>query len=499
MRAPRPYQLACVEQVRKALGRKVRGVVVEQPTGIGKAFEIAMICKLAMHKGKRVLVAVNRDNLCDQLFASLKEQGLFPVMERGLDIASPLSDLVCGSFQTMQGKRLQKWNVDHFHLVITDECHGSGSPTFKRTLDHFSPAYHVGFSATLERHDKEGLWSGFTERVFAMTIVDAWRDGWLVEYEHEEIPVPITMSEKLAGKKTFSEEDEIEVFSSGEYLPRLFAETAQRAHGRRGLLFWPNVDSSKAAAEHFNANGIETKHADGYMEKEEIREILAWFREGGPRCLMNSKLLEMGYDNPMIDAVGIMRITQSIPSIKQMVGRATRANCVIDGLPNAEARRAAIAASVKPKFKLWDLMIQIEDMKHSFADVSALITSDPGERSYLKEEEKQAGRQLTLDEIECKLKARRETDAERQLAKLAEDAANSARKREALRTVYVGDILLQPVGQRATDKHVSFIRNLIRQGEWNVRLGDGPFTGWQLHRIKDRIENKAKKLTKANA
>lgn len=476
-----------------------RGVVCELFTGAGKGYIIAALARLTMAKGGRVLVAVNRDNLCDQLYDSLKEQGLFPVLERGLDRASPMSDVVCGSFQTMQSERLQKWNPDHFKLVITDECHGSGSPTFKRTLDHFQSAYHVGFSATLERHDKTGLWSGFNHRVFGMSIKEGWREGWLVEYDHEEIPVPITIADTLAAKKTLSEKEESEIFSTGEYLPRLFKETAARAVGRRGLLFWANVDSSKAAAEYYRAEGIETMHADGYMPKEKIRDILAWFREGGPRCLMNSKLLEMGYDNPMIDAVGIMRITKSVPAIKQMIGRATRANCIIDGLATAEERRAVIAASVKPKFKLWDLMIQIADMEGSFADVTALITSDPSERAFIKEEEKAAGRQLTMDEIEGKLKAKRDTDKGAQLAKQAEQAANSARKREALRSVYVGDILLRyyPDRTQASEKFVGFVRSLIRQGGYQCNIGDGPWTAQQMMQIKLRLESRGKKLSKA--
>jgi len=157
-----------VYAVRDAFQRGVKGVCIEAATGLGKGMVIALVAKMVIAKGKRVLIAVNRDQLCEQLFASCVEQGLMPVMEKGMQHASPLSDLVVASIQTSQGARLQKWNRNHFALVITDEVHGAASKTFKETLNHFEATYHLGFSATMERHDKAGLWHGFQEVVYTM-------------------------------------------------------------------------------------------------------------------------------------------------------------------------------------------------------------------------------------------------------------------------------------------------------------------------------------------
>lgn len=491
MRKPRSYQTAAVEAVRAAYRRGLRGVAIEQATGTGKGYEIAAIAKDALAKGSKVLVLVNRDNLVKQLNSSLIEQGLYPRIERGMDKAPVLADLVVGSIPTMQGERLLRWPRSKFNLVITDEAHFAASDTFKTTLEYFRAAYHLFMSATIERHDKAGLWDGVEEIVFKYPLRQAIDDGWLVDYQIEELPVPITLSDKQAAKKMWTEKDEVNVFSTNEYLPRLFSEAAARAVGKHGCFFWPSCDASREAAEHFRANGLESRHVDGYMKDSELESFYEWFKTPGAKCGMNADLLSYGYDNPLIDLVGLMRIQRSIPMMKQRIGRATRTLCRVDDYDTPEARKAAIAASPKPRFTILDLMLQVGDVAHTFADATALITADPEERKFIRDENKKAGRPLTQEEIEGKLKAKRQTDKEAQLAKLAEDAANAAEKAKRKTNgnpVYIADILrdFNPNHKQPKPGFVWHIRKLAK--EHNTDIGPGPFSSFQLFRIRERIE-----------
>jgi superfamily II DNA or RNA helicase len=468
-RKGRDYQLAANECVRNAFRRGIKGVGIEAATGLGKGFIIADIARQAFDKGGRVLVLVNRDNLCDQLSASLVEQGLFPEIERGLDKASPLAEVVVGSIPTMQGERLKKWSQSHFRLVITDEAHFSAAKTFKNTLDYFQSAYHVFMTATMERHDKKGLWSGCEEIVYSMPLQKGIDEGWLVPFDFEELPVPIEISDIQAAKKMWTEKDEVEVFSGKDYLPRLFAEAASRVGDKKALFFWPNCDSSKEADKHFNANGIESKHVDGYMPKSEINAILEWFKKPGYKSLHNADLLSFGYDNPSIDCVGIMRLSRSIPMLKQRLGRGTRPICAVDNYPDAESRKAAIAESDKPSVKVLDLMIQLGAVKNKFAESTSLITDNDDEKSFIREEMRKAGKAMSMEEIQSKLKVKRETDKEKMLAKLAEDAANAALRRPS-KEPYYADILRSPAyGEDASQKQVWFLKSLGYTGAKHIR------------------------------
>lgn len=462
MRAPRPYQLDCIKAVAGAYVRGVRGVVVELFTGAGKGFIIAAVSKLVRDKGGRVLVLVNRDNLCQQLFESLCEQGMHPVMERAEDYASRLSDVVVGSIQTMQNERLKSWRPEHFKLVICDEVHFGASKTFNAVLDYFENAYHLGLSATIERHDKLGLWSGYKECVFSMPLMEGINEGWLVPFEFEELPVPIDISDKQATKKMWTQKDEDGVFDEGEYLPRMFREAASRAHDRHGLFFWHGRGPSKEATKYFNAEGIESRHIDCYLSNNQIKEIKAWFAQPGPKACHCSDYFNYGYDNPLIDLIGMMRIRRSVPMMKQNLGRGTRPAIRVDDYATADERRAAIASSAKPHCRVLDLMLRMGEVANKFADPTALITDDPKERDFVKEAMRKEGRAVTMEELELKLKAKRHTDFEKQLIKQAEDAANAARKATCKRgEPYIEHILRRPHnGKDASEKAMWYLRKL---------------------------------------
>ncbi len=203
-----------------------------------------------------------------------------------------------------------------------------------------------------------------------------------------------------------------------------------------------------------------------------------------------------GYDNPTIDCVGIMRLSRSIPMLKQRLGRGTRPAISVDLYDTSEARRNAIASSVKPSCKVLDLMLQLGEVQNKFADATELITEDADEKRFIREEMRKAGKSLTMDEIDGKLKAKRETDREKQLAKLAEDAANAAERRKnqqesnyGAQTMFIGDILKKynPAHKPASP---GFVKMLQRKG---IRMGDGPFSMHQCFLIKERWEKQCEK------
>lgn len=490
-RTPRDYQSRCITAIRDAFKAGKKGVCAELFTGAGKAFILASIAEMVRAKNGRVLCLVNRDNLCQQLFQSLCDQGLHPTMERGADKASPMSDLVVGSIQTMQGDRLKKWGPNHFKMVITDEVHFGAAKTFKATLSHFASAFHLGITATIERHDKKGLWEGYQDVVFSMPLTEGIEEGWLVPLTFKELPVPITITDRENTAKKWNEAEEEAVFSRDSYLPRLFAEAAKEAQGRKALMFWPGCKASEEATIAFSAAGIESRHVDGYMAKTLIAEILEWFAAPGAKTLHNADLLSYGYDNPSIDCIGIMRLSRSVPMLKQRIGRGTRTfQADVDSYPTRELRKASIASSPKSSCLILDLMLQLGEAQSSFATSGELITADKEEAEYIRKERK-AGVQIDLEEMK-KLAKAHSVDKQKQLDALAEAAANAAerRKETAHGSVYIEDIrkLYKPEHKPASH---AFLKYVSRMG---VDLSNGPWSAFQLIRIKERIEGMKQKL-----
>lgn len=480
MREPRNYQLAQFFAVREAFKAKKKHVIVSSPTGTGKTVSFVLMSKLARDKGRKVLILMNRDVLVDQTLAELRENGVYAQREQGSDRAQSTADVVVGSIQSMQGKWLDRWPADYFALVLLDECHGSAAATFKRILDRFENAYHVGFTATPERHDKRGLWKGYQDIVFDYSLRDAIKDGWLVDFKFIDLDCPVTLDEKLAKHATFSENEE--VFDSKKYLPRLADEAIAHSIGHKSLFFLPNCRVSLEFSQLLKARGALAEHIDSsYMTPKQTEETLEWYKRQTSCILCNSDLLSVGFNDPPTDCIGLFRPIASTPMYKQRLGRGTRPMAKVDDYVTPELRREAIRVSSKSFCKV--LNVFWENGSHDLASPSCLITDDEEEREALDKARK-PGTMVDLDALEDRLKAKRMEDQAEEMRKFAQKVANSQeRKRRGDKLVYIEDIVKRhnPAHKPASDKFVQWVRR-----NCPVTLPPGKYSSFQLIRIKER-------------
>lgn len=484
MRKPRPFQIEQCEAVKAAFKRGLKGVVVCAPTGTGKLVSMILMSKLALEKGGRVLILLNRDILIEQTIAELRLNEVFAQREQGSERALLTADMVVGSVQSMTGERLKKWSKDYFRMVLTDECHGSGSSSFKTILDHFSNVYHVGFSATPERHDKRALWKGYQEMCFNMTLQEAIADGWLCGFEFVELECPVTVDLKLMKHATFSETEE--VFDSTKYLPRLADCAVSESQERKGLFFLPNCRVSARFALMLQERGLNARHIDSsYMPASQTSDLLAWYRAEKHAILCNSDLLSVGFNDPPTDVIGLFRPIASTPMYKQRLGRGTRPIARVDDYDTAEERKEAIARSFKPCCKV--LNVFWENGSHDLAAPSCLITDDKAEQRAMSKATK-PGQRVDLAQLEMGLKAMRNEQEE--MRKFAEKVANSQEKRKR-GGLYIGDILkrFNPSHKPASPQ---FIRYIKRQ--CGVSIPAGNYSAHQMHCIRERWEKEMKKV-----
>lgn len=487
MRKARPYQLATFEAVRDGFKRGLKGVVVCKPTGTGKTVDFCLIAKMVKERKqlpsdrtRRVLILVNRTILVEQTLAELKENGLFAQREQAEERASLTAETVCGSIQSLDGKWLEKWPKDHFDVVILDECHSSGAKTIKRVLDHFASAWQVGFSATPERHDRKGLWAGYQEIVYNMSLKEAIEDGWLCGFEFTDLDCPVTVDLKLAKHASLAENEE--VFDSAKYLPRLADCTVSESVGRKGLFFLPNCRVSKMFAEALRSRGLNAHHIDSSymrvekrkdwnrdtMTPERTEEFLDWFAGQKSAFLCNADLLSVGYNQPDVDTVGLFRPIASTPMYKQRLGRGTRPVAKVDDYDTADGRKLAILESRKPHCKV--LNVFWENGDHDLAAPSCLITDDEEEQKELNKARK-PGQKVDMAQLELQLKAAKDMKNEaEEMRKYLEKVANSQAKKK--RTgIYIDDILNGPkVGDLATEPQYRFLYSLTKKDFRRDRL-----------------------------
>ncbi len=137
-----------------------RGCVLRMPCGFGKT-----VCALYLisQRRRRTLYIVQADNLFQQTVLSIRR--LLPRARIGT-IQGPTKtwitdgDVVVAMMQTLYAHRDQlktplTWS---FGLIVVDECHHLGAPTFCAVLQKFAPSYFLGLTATPQRMDGKSKW-----------------------------------------------------------------------------------------------------------------------------------------------------------------------------------------------------------------------------------------------------------------------------------------------------------------------------------------------------
>jgi len=322
--ALRPYQLAAIEQVRAALKKHARRVVVVLPTGAGKTSVAAEIIASAERKGSRVWFVAHRQELILQARDRLRQWGLEPGviwaqepmdLDRLIQVVS-LATLV---------RRLADGRVKpDAAVIVVDEAHHATAASYRKVLDLHPHAVVLGLTATPCRADGTGLVDVFERLVIGVQPGELVRDGFLVEPT-----VFAGVSPELKGVATRRgdfDAGELAAAVNGAGLSGKIVETHAKRVGRdkRTIVFGVDVEHSQNLAKAFRDAGYRAEHLDGETDTEERAEKLGALRRGEIEVLTNCSLFGEGLDVPDLDAVILARPTKSLALYLQQCGRVLR-------------------------------------------------------------------------------------------------------------------------------------------------------------------------------
>lgn len=359
----RPYQRDAVSGVDSALKGK-RSALVVMPTGTGKTVCFAHIAHNAV---KRVMVIAHREELVQQAVSKIRTvTGLSPDVEMAEYKAGRLykSPVVVASVQTLCAPfhnvyRMDKFDPHEFDMLVIDEAHHATAASYRRVVDHFSKNPNlrtVGFTATPDRADKSALGLVFESVAFNYEIMQAMHDGWLVPIETQQVIVggmDFSHVKTVAGDLNQGELSTI--MEQEKVLHGVVSPAIEIAAGRKTLVFAASVSHAERMSEIFNRHGVRSAIVHGGTFKDDRRKILQAYADGKIQVLCNCGVAVEGFDCPTIEVVVIARPTKSRSLYTQMVGRGTRVlPNTVDSISDPAGRRAAIAASAKPKMLVVD-------------------------------------------------------------------------------------------------------------------------------------------------
>lgn len=302
-------------------------------TGGGKSLLIAALC--AALPG-RVLVATHRQELLTQNSATLRRllpDADYGIYSAGLGERTADTRVVFGGIQSIYQRMEHMQDAGEFGTVIADEAHRCpprNAPSMYRTIfEACHDAQRVGMTATPYR--------------LAGGLLHVGPDAWFTC-----MPVQIGMRQltdagylaPLVGVRTAQDVDTSLVHvRSGEFaLGELSQAACEEAvvHGaveelcalaaprRAWLVFCVDVAHTELVTAALRQAGIAAQMLLGTTPQEERQAVLAAFRAGKIRALVNCEVATTGFDLPLVDCVAMLRPTMSRGLAVQMIGRGTR-------------------------------------------------------------------------------------------------------------------------------------------------------------------------------
>lgn len=297
----RPYQQECIEAIPE------RGsFLIQMATGLGKTVTFSRIPR----KG-RMLILSHRDEL-------VRQPAKYFDCSFGIEQAENRSngeEVVSASVQSLV-RRLNKFRQDEFDLIVTDECHHCSAPSYRKIHEYFKPRLHCGFTATPNRQDGTRLDDIFEDIIFERDLEWGIKNGWLSGINCLRVDIGYDLS-CVAMKLGDYALDQLEQAVNIEGANKAIADVYQKYAKGQTLIFAVSVDHAKAIAR-------EIPGAVAVIGGEKRDDVLALFKAGHIRCLVNCMVFTEGTDLPKIETVIICRPTQNQSLYIQMVGRGTR-------------------------------------------------------------------------------------------------------------------------------------------------------------------------------
>lgn len=331
----RPYQREACDAAWRWLNANVGNCVISLPTGGGKSLLIADLCRQAIEWGGRVVVLANRKELLQQ--NAQKIHALIPnaslgIYSAGLKFRHTHHDIIVAGIQSVWRKATE---LGSRQLVIPDECHlipARDEGMYRTFLSDLRAAGNddlrvVGMTATPFRTGEGSLCRAngiFQAIAYSADLKQMIADGYLCPLTNQPADAEASTAGLHVRGGEFVAREVEDLFSP--LIRQACREIVAKTKDRHSvLIFCAGVSHADAVTKEIEGlTGEACGVVTGGTPPLERAALLERFRGLRLRFLTNVDVLTTGFDAPCIDAIAILRATQSPGLLVQMVGRGLR-------------------------------------------------------------------------------------------------------------------------------------------------------------------------------
>ncbi len=331
---PLPFQARLLEQLAVSRVRGHHRNLLVSATGTGKTVMAALdYARLADQlSSARLLFVAHRAEILNQSQATFRHVLRDPSFgEQWIGGQRPERfEHVFASVQTLHNVDLDHLDPGQFDVVIVDEFHHAAATSYERLLQHLQPVELLGLTATPERADGMPILHWFDDRIAAeLRLWDAIDQQYLAPFIYYGIHDGTDLGGIPWKRGTGYDVDALtNVYTSTDrwahFVVREFAERVPDLSAVRALGFCVSVEHARYMARTFTDAGVPSVAVWGATPAGERQAALRDLADGTVSVVFSVDLFNEGVDVPSVDALLMLRPTDSGTLFLQQLGRGLR-------------------------------------------------------------------------------------------------------------------------------------------------------------------------------
>ena len=356
-------------------------------TGTGKTFLAAFDAH--QFKARRVLFLAHRDELLEGAIKT------FSTVFGAQDLCGKLTGnskdtnkrFLFSTVQTLSRENnLQNFAPDTFDYMVVDEFHHAQADTYQRVINHFTPEFLLGMTATPERMDgRDVLKLCHYNIVCDIRLREALAMGLLAPFHYFGVAdetVDYDQIERQAGGQ-FIETKLVNRLNTSERVDYIIEQMKKYGfHGeqRCTLGFCVNRDHAAFMSQSFNDRGITSKVLTGLSDPQERQAEISNLQDPNHplEVIFTVDIFNEGVDIPRVNLLLFLRPTDSSTIFIQQLGRGLRKSegkeyvTVLDFIGNHQnSYMVPLALSGESGRRDFDKDTLKRAVSHEFADLPA--------------------------------------------------------------------------------------------------------------------------------
>lgn len=329
---PHRVQEEALQALRETMEEGRTRALAVLATGLGKTYLSAFFAG----DFKRVLFLAHQKELLLQAERSF--QKVNPAWQTGFYIGSDrtvteTTEIVFASVQTLAQKRhLDRFAHDQFDLIIVDEFHHAAATSYRKIIDHFTPRFLLGLTATPDRMDGADVYAICHHNVaFQMHFTAAIAEGFLTPFHYYGIHDTIDYSQIRRIGRTY-DASQLEHRQLDREVANNIYHSWEKRRQTKTIGFCSSIKQAEYLAQVFREKGTTAFALTGQTTNR--TKYMQAFEQGEIDVLFTIDLFNEGVDIPKVDTLLFCRPTESVAIYTQQIGRGLRlaqdkSHCVI--------------------------------------------------------------------------------------------------------------------------------------------------------------------------